>query len=47
MRLTTSVLILVIGLALSAAVWALSGGRLWFLFFPLLFAVPFGWRRRR
>jgi hypothetical protein len=46
MRLTTSILILAVGLALSAGVWALSGGRAWFLFLPLLFAFPLAWRRR-
>ena len=46
MRLGTTLLILVLGLAISAAVWALSGGRVAFLFLPLLFGLPMLWRRR-
>jgi hypothetical protein len=46
-RLTTSVLILVVGLAISAAVWFASGGRFMFLFLPLLFGLPLIWGRRR
>lgn len=46
MRLGTTLLILFLGLALSAAAWALSGGKVAFLFLPLIFGIPFVWRRR-
>lgn len=46
MRIGTTLLILALALALSAAVWALTGGRVAFLFLPLLFGLPLAWRRR-
>jgi hypothetical protein len=45
MRLLPTLLILAAGLAISAAVWAISGGRMMFLFLPLI-VLPFVWRRR-
>lgn len=46
MRLSTTLLILFLGLAVSGAVWVLTGGRVAFLFLPLLLGLPFVWRRR-
>jgi len=46
MRIGITLLILFLGLALSGAVWMLTGGRVAFLFLPLLFGLPFVWRRR-
>jgi hypothetical protein len=45
-RLGMTLLILLAGLALSAAVWAFSDGRFGFLFLPLILGLPFVWRRR-
>ncbi len=45
MRLSTSLLILVAGLALSALVWVATGGKFAFLFLPLM--LPLMWRVRR
>jgi hypothetical protein len=47
MRLGGTILILLIGLAISAAVWALTGGRVALLFLPILFGLPLLWRGRR
>jgi hypothetical protein len=47
MRLGATLIVLLIGLAISGAVWALTGGRVAFLFLPLLFGLPFVWRRNR
>jgi hypothetical protein len=46
MRLGMTLLILVVGLAISAAVWMATGGRVAFLFLPLLLGLPLVWRRR-
>ena len=46
MRLSVTLLILFLGLALSGAVWALTGGRVALLFLPLLVGLPMMWRRR-
>ena len=46
MRFGATLLILFLGLALSAAVWALTGGKVAFLLLPLIFGLPFVWRRR-
>lgn len=46
MRLTTSLLILTAGIAISAAVWFATGGRVALFLLPLVFGLPFLWRRR-
>jgi hypothetical protein len=46
-RLSLSLLILLGGLALSAVLWFATGGRVFVLFLPLLFATPLLWRRPR
>jgi hypothetical protein len=46
MRLPLALLLLLGGLALSAALWFATGGRVFVLILPLLFAAPFVWRRR-
>lgn len=46
MRIGVTLVILAAGLALSVAIWAVTGGRVAFLFLPLLLALPFVWRRR-
>jgi hypothetical protein len=47
MRLPLALLILLGGLALSAGLWFATGGRVFVLFLPLLFAAPLLWRRPR
>lgn len=47
MRLPLTLSILLAGLGISALVWWLSGGRVWFLFFPLIFGLPLLFNRRR
>ena len=47
MRLSMTLLILLVGVAISAAVWWLSGGRFGFFFLPLILGLPFVWRRSR
>ncbi|HEY9219302.1 MAG TPA: hypothetical protein VIO94_14730 [Phenylobacterium sp.] len=47
MRWPLTLLILVGGLALSGLVWWASGGRVAFLFLPLLLGLPLLSRRRR
>lgn len=47
MRLPTTILILCAGLAISAAVWFATDGRAGLLLFPLVFGLPFLWRRKR
>jgi hypothetical protein len=42
-----TLLALLAGLAISAAVWFASGGRAFVLILPLLFAAPLLWRRPR
>jgi hypothetical protein len=46
MRLGVTLLILIVGLAISAAVWVFTGGRVAFVFLPLLLGLPLVWRRR-
>lgn len=46
MRLPMTLLILAVGIAISVAVWILSGGRFAFLFLPLILGLPLMWRRR-
>lgn len=46
MRLGVSLLILFLGLAVSGAVWLLTGGRVALLLLPLLFGLPLLGRRR-
>ena len=46
MRLVCTLVIAIAGIALSVMVWFVSGGRVAFLFLPLIFAVPFLFRRR-
>ena len=46
MRLGATLLILFLGLAVSGAVWALTDGRVAFLFLPLLLGFPLLWRRK-
>jgi hypothetical protein len=45
-RLVCTLVIAVCGVAVSAAIWFLTGGRIAFLFLPLLFAIPLFVRRR-
>lgn len=47
MRLATMLLVLIGALALSVALYALSGGHVVFFALPLVFAAPFVWRGRR
>lgn len=46
MRLTTTLLILAAGVALSFAIWKVSGGTFAFFVLPLILGLPFVWRRR-
>lgn len=46
MRLVCTLIIAVCGIAVSAMIWFLSGGRIAFLFLPLLFVLPLVLRRR-
>lgn len=46
MRLPLTLLILLVGVAISAAAWILSDGRFAFFFLPLVLGLPFLWRRR-
>ncbi|HEY5676495.1 MAG TPA: hypothetical protein VIR81_06920 [Myxococcales bacterium] len=46
-RLAILLLVLIGAVALSAALYWLSGGRLVLFALPLVFAGPFVWRRRR
>ena len=46
MRLTTTLLILAAGIALSFGIWKLSGGTSAFFVLPLVFGLPFVWKRR-
>ena len=46
MRLATTLMILLAGLASSAGVFLATGGTVVFLFLPLLFGLPFAFRRR-
>ena len=46
MRLGWTLIILLAGLGLSALVWFASGGKVAFLFLPLLFGLPLLLRRR-
>ena len=43
----TLLLVLVASLLLTAALWWLSGGRIWFLGLPLVFGLPLLGRKRR
>ena len=47
MRLTTTLLILAAGVAVSVAVWFLSGGRFFLFLLPIVFAAPLLWRGGR
>jgi hypothetical protein len=47
MRLSTTLLVLAGGLALSGLVWWATGGRFAFFFLPLVLGLPFVWRRSR
>jgi len=47
MRLSTTILILLAGVAISVAVWFLTGGRVAFFFLPVILGLPFVWRRWR
>lgn len=46
MRGRTLLLVTLAAVAVSVALWQVSGGRVWFLFLPLVFAVPLLGRRR-
>jgi hypothetical protein len=46
MRLACTLVIALAGVAISVMVWFLSGGRVAFLFLPLLLAAPLFFRRR-
>jgi hypothetical protein len=46
MRPSTSLLILAAGIAISVAAYVFSGGRLFLVFLPVIFGLPFLWRRR-
>ena len=46
MRASTMVLVTLAAVALSVAIWRLTGGHLVFFFLPLLFGLPFLGRRR-
>jgi hypothetical protein len=47
MRLATLLLVLAATIALSVALYALSGGRVLFFALPLVFVGPLAWRGRR
>ena len=47
MRLSTTLAILAAGLAISAAVWWFTGGAFVLFLLPLVFGLPFVWRRGR
>jgi hypothetical protein len=47
MRIMVTLIVLALGLAVSAAAWMLSDGRIAMLFLPLLFGAPLLWRGRR
>ena len=47
MRLTTTLLILAAGLAISFLVWRMTDGRVGLLFLPLLLGLPLVWGGRR
>jgi hypothetical protein len=46
MRLATTLVILLAGVAVSVAAWYVSGGRLFLVFLPLVIGLPLLWRRR-
>jgi hypothetical protein len=46
MRLTTTILVLLAGLAISVAAYALTGGHVVLVFLPLVLGLPLLWRRR-
>jgi len=46
MRLTTSLLILAAGIAISVGVWLATGGRVALFLLPLVFGLPLLWRRK-
>jgi len=47
MPLTTTLLVLAAGIAISVAVYFLSGGKFVFFFLPLIFGLSLLWRRRQ
>jgi hypothetical protein len=47
MRITTMLVVAMIAVAVSIAIYSATGGHLVFFFLPLLFALPFAGRRRR
>ena len=46
MRLTITLVIFLLGVAASVAVWAYTGGTFTFFLLPLIFGLPLVWRRR-
>jgi hypothetical protein len=46
MRLPATLLILATGIGISALVWVASDGRVALFLLPLVFGLPFVWRRR-
>ena len=46
MRLPMTLLILAVGIGISVLVWVASGGRVALFLLPLVFGLPFVWRRR-
>ena len=46
MRGRTLLLVILASAVLSVVLWQVSGGRVWFLFLPLVFALPLLGRRR-
>lgn len=46
MRLPMTLLILAAGIGISVLVWVASDGRAMLFLLPLVFALPFVWRRR-
>lgn len=47
MRLGMTLLILLVGVAISVAVWVFSGGTFAFFFLPLILGLPLMWRGSR
>jgi len=46
MRLSMTLLILAVGIGISVLVWVVSDGRVALFLLPLVFGLPFVWRRR-
>jgi hypothetical protein len=46
MRLPTTLLVLAAGIGISVLVWVVSDGRAMLFLLPVVFGLPFVWRRR-